>query len=753
MRLISCYIAGFGKFVKQSFSFSEMLVVIKEDNGWGKTTLADFIQCMLYGMDGGRSKSIDANERLKYEPWQGGVFGGSLIFAYNGRKYRIERTFGRTASGDSARLFDENEVQSFAFGEKAEHLGEALFGVDRDSYRRSVYIPQGAIETGSLPDDMKNRLLALLSGGGQGENVEIAYERLDLAEKALRARRKPAKGKLDLIEERLQAIGQALVNCDEWQRQAQELRGVLREQEGEIAACNERLEKTQAAIEQAARQSEWQMRQDVYQQTRTQLSEERTTLEELTAFFNGVEPSTVNVKGLQDAVTEFYSLRAALRDTETELAKTEKTLLERNGLQTQFTACDKAKKTYERLMAGKGETTGAGTSSSEKLPSKSMTVWGVARAALWCVFLFLVAFGISQISRRTALGLGLFSGGTIGVVGLLLTWWLRKRHAKKRKDNEKIPYPEEGEEEVLRDYREIEREMQEISRRLAAIPSDLAQTCQRLTAIKTQQKQRLEKLEKGIVEFLQRFVFREVYDYRVAVSVLKENIVSYARLRGAVGDLQSRLDVMSKDWQGENERFAQMDLQALKRERAHFEQRKEILLSERAKLLSRIEQLEEGARKEELLAEEEYLLEEKNRLEERWNAIRMTKELLGRAQENMATRYLEPVTQRCRAYLRVLKGFGGDGLRFSADGAPLIEENGGTHEIAYYSAGEKELLGFCTRIALMEALFTRDAPVLILDDPFVNLDDEKLETAKRFVKELSKKYQILYFTCKNERQI
>ena len=342
--------------------------------------------------------------------------------------------------------------------------------------------------------------------------------------------------------------------------------------------------------------------------------------------------------------------------------------------------------------------------------------------------------------------------GAIGIIGLLLTWLLGKRHIRKQKENEKIPY-EDDDVDVLRDYREIEREMQEISRRLAAIPPDLAQTCQRLTAIKTQQKQRLEKLEKGILEFLQRFAFREVYDYRVAVSALKENIAAYARLMGTVGNLQSRLDAMSGDWQGQNEPFTPMDLQTLKRERAHFEQQKESLLSTRAKLLSRIERLEENARKAELIAEEEYLLEEKKRLESRLHAIRMAKELLGRAQENMASRYLEPVTQRCRAYLRVLKGFGGEGLRFSADGAPMIEENGGTHEVAYYSAGEKELLGFCTRVALTETLFTRELPVLILDDPFVNLDDEKLAMAKRFVKELSKKYQILYFTCKSERQM
>ena len=66
MKLISAYIAGFGKFVNTAFDFNSDLIIIKENNGWGKTTLADFIRCMLYGLDGGRTKSVRANDRVRY---------------------------------------------------------------------------------------------------------------------------------------------------------------------------------------------------------------------------------------------------------------------------------------------------------------------------------------------------------------------------------------------------------------------------------------------------------------------------------------------------------------------------------------------------------------------------------------------------------------------------------------------------------------------------------------------------------------
>ena len=40
---------------------------------------------------------------------------------------------------------------------------------------------------------------------------------------------------------------------------------------------------------------------------------------------------------------------------------------------------------------------------------------------------------------------------------------------------------------------------------------------------------------------------------------------------------------------------------------------------------------------------------------------------------------------------------------------------------------------------------------MILDDPFVNLDDETTKAALRFLRMASEEYQILYFTCHTSR--
>ena len=118
----------------------------------------------------------------------------------------------------------------------------------------------------------------------------------------------------------------------------------------------------------------------------------------------------------------------------------------------------------------------------------------------------------------------------------------------------------------------------------------------------------------------------------------------------------------------------------------------------------------------------------------------------------MAMRYLEPVEKRVREYAQIL-GFPFGAVQFSAEGTPLIQENGCTRQSDYYSTGLQELLWFCIRLALAETLFVKELPPLIFDDPFVNLDDDKTARAKALLKTLSSRFQIVYCTCKNERRL
>lgn len=239
MRFVSCFVSGFGKLCNQSFDLNKDVVEIKMKNGGGKTTLATFLESMLFGLENSRSRLVEENARLKYEPWQGGVYGGSLTFIHAGKTYRMERKFGKTPSADTVKLYDKSNMPCYDFGENVSNLGELIFGVNRETYKRSAYIPQGGVLNGGVPEDAKARLIALLSTDGEKETgANGAMKRLDEAERKLRARRAPAKGKLDEIDAELERLARAMTDCER-------VAGEAREERARVLALKSELSKTE----------------------------------------------------------------------------------------------------------------------------------------------------------------------------------------------------------------------------------------------------------------------------------------------------------------------------------------------------------------------------------------------------------------------------------------------------------------------------------------------------------------------------
>ena len=74
-------------------------------------------------------------------------------------------------------------------------------------------------------------------------------------------------------------------------------------------------------------------------------------------------------------------------------------------------------------------------------------------------------------------------------------------------------------------------------------------------------------------------------------------------------------------------------------------------------------------------------------------------------------------------------------------------------ELAYFSAGQTDLVMLCMRLALVDALFREENMFVILDDPFVNLDDTHTAQGCALLRNLAAKRQILYLTCHSSRHI
>ena len=103
--------------------------------------------------------------------------GGSLVFEVNKKEYKAERTFGKKEAEDTFRLIDlSTNLESADYSAE---LGKELFGLDKEAYSRSTYLPQLKISDGGMNDSIGKKLGRMAEGEEEGGNFEKAYEMLD----------------------------------------------------------------------------------------------------------------------------------------------------------------------------------------------------------------------------------------------------------------------------------------------------------------------------------------------------------------------------------------------------------------------------------------------------------------------------------------------------------------------------------------------------------------------------------------------
>ncbi len=175
MKILSCHIENFGRLHDYSVTFSGGANRICEENGWGKSTFAAFLRAMFYGLEGDRKRSIEENERKRYQPWQGGVFGGQIVFEIQGKTYLISRVFKDKEANDEFELRDAKT--NLPSGDYTDRIGEEIFKINRESFARTVFIEQNRCET-SPTDDIHAKVGHLADHTNDLNHFEAAVARL-----------------------------------------------------------------------------------------------------------------------------------------------------------------------------------------------------------------------------------------------------------------------------------------------------------------------------------------------------------------------------------------------------------------------------------------------------------------------------------------------------------------------------------------------------------------------------------------------
>lgn len=790
MKLTECYIENFGKISARHFDFTDGFNLILAENGYGKTTLSFFIKCMLYGMDDTKKQNLDENERKKYLPWSGAECGGSLCFSVKDKHYRVERRFAPKAADDSFVLYDTalgRECNDFT-----ENLGAEILGIDADGFMRTLFLSEREMSQKNDNRTISAKLSELVGCDGDISSMTEALKLLDEQRKFYM--KKGGSGEISDIKKRLSKTEELLSEAyaaEERSRQAEKdlfslskKEELLREEERKIAKEREML----------ARLGSAESYRHALSEMKSQLAKSETRRNELIEFFGGNIPTEEEIyraKMIEEEIkrlshsakdnsdSEFISLHnyfeaGATSETVASAAKALERLKDRNYPKSDIYL--RKALLFSKRIPEKSEAEAA-----KKLVGAEIKL-PILPLALGAIIL------VAGIALGIALNPLFFAISLFGIGGVICAPLIRHGKIKKR-DTEVLKFISslsDSEELKSRPSAEIIEEIlalldaEDRSESLALKDKEeliaftalfgergdpindtleILRKHERYKELMVLEKYKADKRmsdKEALMQKrreLQEFISRFRCKTDDPVTELSLSLNEYSALSAEIVSKRTSITSLTSSQKLSDIPMTEGVRTSEELDRATAELSEAINEVSRERALIEKQYRLDGERAE--MREE--LLSEKGALEERYEkyidnleTVMLTKKYLESAKENMTSKYLGKTKSGFEKYSSLISGEQGS---FDMDTSFAISKTEGskTHPAEAYSRGMRDLYGIAVRFALIDSLYENEEPFVILDDPFISLDDEKCKKAIGIIKEISKGRQIIYFTCSESR--
>ncbi len=174
MYIEKLHIDTFGRLNDVDFDFSSGINIIEGANESGKSTIAEFIKFVLYGMN--------SEEKSRMLSWRTGGAAGSITIRTETAYWRIERAILGTR--EALQLIDAKTNMPIRHVFDKVSPGEYLFGVNADMFAATAFVSQiGGTQSGgtSVAEGIEN----ILFSGDESINTKRALSKLDSARVAL----------------------------------------------------------------------------------------------------------------------------------------------------------------------------------------------------------------------------------------------------------------------------------------------------------------------------------------------------------------------------------------------------------------------------------------------------------------------------------------------------------------------------------------------------------------------------------------
>lgn len=883
MKIISCHIENFGKIHDYSMDFRDGINVICQENGWGKSTFAAFVRAMFYGLEGDRKRSLEENERRRYRPWQGGVFGGRLVFEIQGKEYLISRIFKDKEANDEFEL--REAATNLPSGDYTSRIGEEIFQINRESFMRTIFIGQNQCGTTSS-DDINAKIGKLADHSNDLNSYEAANARLTEILNKLNpnratgsiARRKEEIARYDRIAKGGEGISDSMEEYQKYLRSEEESYELLKKRMQEAGEKQKTVSERQSA---RAKKSEWErlkrsvakiveekaaIRQkfpgevpgleDVkrkiaecgdmekaYERVKLyRISEEEKEEQALlTGIFKNGAPSDAEIEARLNEILRFRELSQECQSER--LSPAEQERLEElepyfvDDLESVTSIVGKwnNRNTRKASLPSKQAALMALEASMEsrrKQSAKRGSLLLIQGILLTVAGVFLAVAGVLRDAVPPCMA-GVIAA-LAGVAGILARVLKGRKGGKPTSSDFPLEYEnllraiEEDEAYIAetdqsvadylmahgKDFKEetISFVLQEITEESIEYLSLKKKHQRSFDAAKTAE---LEDLRYSMHAFLGRYGIRSAdASFGDALYLLRNKAEKYKILRDKTDNLEKALKEckvyrnslflflteygyelpknvssllsllneirdLTDDYQDSVSALeeAEKELEQFETENAvsglgkmqteetlptleELNQAIQQLTEEREETHNRIgsynktlEDLQEEYDEwEENCGKLKELKEMQSAEQELYRHVSTAKKKLEQAKETITAKYADPILQGFGKYYEMISGRGAGHFHIDANTNVTVDELGKQRDTGTLSTGYRDLIGICLRIALVDAMYQEETPVLIMDDPFTSLDDRKVRAGRDFVEKLGEKYQIIYFTCSAARE-
>ena len=806
MKLIECHIDGFGKLIDENYIFEDGLNQYVQENGYGKSTLAIFIKTMFYGFE---KKGNMSQLRENYRPWMSDRYGGSLDFEIHDQKYRIMRKFGKTKNGSQ----DEFHLISLdTFKEVKDYssnIGEEIFKMDALSYTNTLFNYQN-----NLLFTNTNDLDTLLSGIADQEKDIDSYDQAVKVLEAfsrqygLKSTKKEAGFKsMKYLKNRISDLDFQISSSAHLEEDLNALYKNKKELEESIEINNTEAKAIDLKIKEADAHNQLIPAVLEYRKAKEEMIQlqnhkfnyekkypfglpEKEEVEKLSFEALELYRKSDNIQSLnqeeKDFVNKYDSLKKQDLDhlydlvREYDLIEQQRAnasnLQELKRLAVLFKDIDQAKildieNKIEQIK-----------SHQHKEINLILIITGIVLSAVGLILALLLhhvslyllmALGVLMLIAGFVLNGNKYEKAYRKEIEQFLTHFnisyndtfviANIEHIKKEydsycflkeqlKESQKVENPKIKEEilaYLAQYYNTITEPYNQYYFELVNNYKEKDKLLEK-EIVYSKEKEEYEKEEKKLLDYLKQYNVQEQNNLYECFIQLNKEIEDYEdivyKLAENTHTLESLITQYSKE-KLENTDDSSIDIVALTKLKDEYDNSN--IYKQLTKIDQQIEQYQNDLDKlSSWIIEKQKCQEEYNILDEKIKNVDHSLRYLKMAKESLDLKYIDPLKEAFDQYYQWINE--DENKHITID----VEKNihyDDIHTIERMSEGMKDLISICLRLSLIKVLFDEEKPVLIFDDPFVNLDDKKVQMGVKLLKKIADDYQVIYFTCHHSR--